>query len=878
MRGFDAHRWQQISPLLDRALELTETDRLAWLGALRADAPTLAAELQMLLDEHRALARDRFLDGPSPSLGLSPGQRVGAYTLVSRIGEGGMGTVWLADRSDGRFARRAAVKFPRLTLAAADEHRFRREGSIVGRLSHPNIAQLLDAGVTADGQPHLILEFVEGEPIDRYCERRALDAHDRIRLVVAMLSAVAHAHANLIVHRDLKPSNVLVTGEGHVKLLDFGIARLLQSDRAAATLATADDGSALTPAYAAPEQVTGGDITTATDVYAAGVLLFVLLTGTHPAGDQALRSPALLMKAIVERDPDRRLRGDIDTIVRKALKKDPRDRYATAAALADDLQRYLRHEPISARRDSWAYRAGKLLQRNRLAASLAALAAAAATAGVVGTLAQARTARVQRDFALRELARSEAVNGLNAFLLSDAAPAGHRFTVDDLLARAEQIVEREHGDQRRRVELLASIGRQYTVQDEYAKARALLDKAYAAAQALPDPAMRAETACGLAQVDASTGNLPRAKALIDEGLRVLPRDPTYAGDRLDCQLRASEVAVRAGAAADAIAQAEAARATALQLPVRSEVTDIDVLITTAGAYTSGGRHREAAAAFEQAMSRLGALGRDDTQRAATILNNWGVSLYLAGQPLRAEPIFRRAIRLGQDDAGEAAVAPMLLVNYARILAELEAFDRAADYAGRAYAKARDAGAGVVVDQSLLVVAAIERGRGNLEAAARAVDEAAARYARDLPPGHIGRSSLALQQALLADAQGDPAAALDRANEAVRLAEDAVARRNQGTEYLQIGLMRRAGVALELGRAADAVGDARRSLELARSLGLERSINAGRAHVALGLAWKAQGRIAAARAEFAAAADILGAAAGAAHAETIRARQLAAAGP
>ncbi|HZT77320.1 MAG TPA: serine/threonine-protein kinase [Vicinamibacterales bacterium] len=869
MSGFDADRWERISPLLDRALELTDTDRVAWLTTLRDEQPMVAAELQLLLDEHHRLTHERFLDARSPLDRVYTGQRIGAYTLVSRIGDGGMGTVWLADRSDGRFARRAAVKLPRVTLAAADETRFRREGSIVGRLSHPNIAQLLDAGVTADGQPYLILEYVEGDPIDRYCDARGLSSDARIRLVIAMLSAVAHAHANLIVHRDLKPTNVLVTRDGVVKLLDFGIARLLEGDDR--TMVTQDGSSALTPAYAAPEQLTGGAITTATDVYAAGVLLFLLLTGQHPAGDAA-RSPASLMRAIVDRDPDRLLRGDLDTIVRKALKKDPRERYATASALAEDLQRYLRHEPIGARPDSLVYRTGKFLRRNRVAAALGAVAILGTAAGVAGTIVQARTARVQRDFALRELARSEAVNGLNAFLLSDAAPAGDRFTVDDLLSRAEHLVERQHGDEADRVELLMSIGRQYTVQDEYAKASRLLGQAYVMAQALPDPATRARAACGLAQVLASGSDVARARALIAEGLRVLPNDPTFAADRLDCLLRASEVAVRAGAANDAIARADEARALAARLPVRSDITDLDALITTASAYTSGGRHREAAAAFAQAAVRMTALGRDGTQRAATIFNNWGIALYLAGRPLEAEPIFRRAIRIGEDDGGEASVAPMLLINYARTLSDLDEFDRAADYADRAYARARAAGAAVIVNQSLLVRASIERSRGDLDAAGRLLDEAAARFAHDLPPGHIGFASLAMQQALLAEARGDLSGALARVDGAVAIAEGAMANGGQGAAYLEMFLTRRAAIAVELGRPAAAAADATRVLTLAGGTLADASLNTGRAHLTLGLALDAQGRHDAARKEFAAAAVILEQTAGPNHPETIRARQ------
>ena len=372
---------------------MSDDDRRKWLRSLDDEHPAIAADLRTLLDEHRALAQARFLDheaaaviGPLALVGA--GERVGSYRLLSPIGHGGMGSVWLAERSDGRFERRAAIKFLSIALVGRGEERFTREGRILARLVHPHIAQLLDAGVSASGQPFLVLEHVDGEPIDRYCDSRALDVDARVRLFLDVLSAVAHAHANLIVHRDLKPSNVLVTQAGHVKLLDFGIAKLLEDD-AHETLLTQEGAAVMTPAYASPEQVTGAPVSTSTDVYALGVLLYVVLSGSHPAGD-AVRSPAALMRAIVEIEPPRAsdavaptvtardkvrraLRGDLDTILGTALRKQPRERYASVGGLADDLQRYLRHEPIAARSDAFAYRTAKFVRRNLLPVTIALL-------------------------------------------------------------------------------------------------------------------------------------------------------------------------------------------------------------------------------------------------------------------------------------------------------------------------------------------------------------------------------------------------------------------------------------------------------------------------------------------------------------------------
>ena len=314
------------------------------------------------------LQESLFLERPLPPVQHAvdipslEGQVVGAYRLISLIGQGGMGSVWLAERCDGRFEGRVAVKLLNVALMGrAGEERFRREGTFLAKVTHPHIARLIDAGVSAASQPYLVLEHVDGQPIDRYCDEQALGIEARIRLFLDVLEAVAHAHANLIVHRDLKPANVLVSVDGQVKLLDFGIAKLLSGDAqwggspvVEASALTREAGAPLTPAYAAPEQLAQGQITTATDVYALGVLLYVLLSGQHPVG-AAIQSPVTLMRAIVDVEPRRMsdvvvsrtetpealaghaarcgttlgrlrrvLRGDLDTIVAKALKKNAR--------------------------------------------------------------------------------------------------------------------------------------------------------------------------------------------------------------------------------------------------------------------------------------------------------------------------------------------------------------------------------------------------------------------------------------------------------------------------------------------------------------------------------------------------------------------------
>ena len=406
--------WGRLSPLLDELLDLPDAERDARLAALRAQDPVLADAVCAMLQHLPAIERGEFMPQsalPNPS-GLA-GQKIGPYTLEREIGHGGMGTVWLARRTDGRYEGEVAIKFLRSGLFGhGDAARFEREGSILARLSHPHIARLLDAGVMPDGaQPYLVLEYIDGEPIDAYCQRAAPSVSAKLNLMLDVLAAVAQAHNRLVLHRDLKPTNILVTRTGEVKLLDDA-----GGDQ---TALTARAGNAFTPEYAAPEQLQGGDVTTATDVYALGVLMYQLLGGEHPTAAPTgapldrMRSvietvPRKLSEGVLRRggptarhSPESRrlsheLRGDIETIVAKALKKAPAERYANAAELADDIRRYLAHEPIAARPDSRLYRSAKFVQRHFAGVATASAAVIALSVGIGVALWQAREASAQR--------------------------------------------------------------------------------------------------------------------------------------------------------------------------------------------------------------------------------------------------------------------------------------------------------------------------------------------------------------------------------------------------------------------------------------------------------------------------------------------------
>jgi serine/threonine protein kinase len=911
MSTLSSEQWRTIIPYLDQALALTDEERDVWLSSLAEQDPVLVAQLRSLLDEQRASVQEGFLEQSPLPLPLAPGlagQSVSAYTLLSQIGQGGMGSVWLAERSDGRFERQVAVKFLNIALIGkGGEERFKREGSILGRLAHPHIAELVDAGVSAAAQPYLVLEYVEGDHIDRYCDQRKLDVEARVRLFLDVLVAVAYAHANLIVHRDLKPSNVLVRNDGQVKLLDFGIAKLLEGEAqdGAATVLTVEGGQAMTPEYAAPEQLRGEPVTTATDVYALGVLLYVLLTGQHPAG-MGPHTPADLIKAIVDTEPTRpsdtvsptqanveitttnatrrattpeKLRrlllGDLDTIVAKALKKNPQERYTSVTALADDLGRYLRHEPISARPDTFAYRAAKFVRRNRTAVLLATLALVATLAGVAGTLVQARRARQQRDFAFGQLARAEAVNDLNSFVLSDAAPSGKPFTVNELLGRAEQIVEHQRVDNVSRVALLVAIGRQYHQQDEDAKARQVLEEAYQMSRGLSEPSPRAQASCALGSAVAKGDDRQRAEALIEEGLRELPNQPQFALDRVFCLMRGSEVARDEGASQKAIEQARAAQGLLKSSPLRSEVLDLRALMDVAESYRVAGQYRDAIPVFEQASILMDSLGRGNTETAGTLLNNWALALHLFGRPLEAEKLFRRAIDISSAGQSEEAVSPMLLNNYARTLRDLARLDEAAVYAERAYAKAKQSDARIVLQQSTAMRARIYRDQHDFARASAMFAEVEPMFKRNLPPGHPGFALLLSERSLLEVERGNLEAALQLANEALPMLEAAVKAGN-GPEALPWLLVRRSDVELLLNRPNEADADASRALSLLQRVAQPGTFSShlGHAYLSSGRALQAQGKHQEARAAFRSAAEHLQNTLGPDHPDTRSARQLA----
>ena len=425
----------RLSSLLDDALEVAPSDREAWLAAsLGGDLKRLGPTLRKLLAKEASQETGGLIDRlpvftVAAEAAAAPvfrtGDAVGPYRLQRELGRGGMGEVWLAQRSDGHLKRAVALKLPMLSARRSVlVQRFARERDILGSLAHPHIARLYDAGLADDGQPYLALEYVEGKPITAYCDEAKLDARARVALLRQVMDAVQYAHANLVIHRDLKPSNVLVTAEGQAMLLDFGIAKLLQEEHSevGATELTHLGGRALTPHYAAPEQLTGAPISIATDVYALGLLLYEALAGQRPfiadtraalehaALNEVPPKPSQHKPGVLARLPHGP-RADLDTIVLKALKKVPAERYATVNAMADDLQRWQRGEPVLAQPDRLSYRLAKFVSRHRAPVALGTTAVLALIVASALALWQAAVATQEAERARQEATRALAVQG-----------------------------------------------------------------------------------------------------------------------------------------------------------------------------------------------------------------------------------------------------------------------------------------------------------------------------------------------------------------------------------------------------------------------------------------------------------------------------------
>jgi eukaryotic-like serine/threonine-protein kinase len=480
-------RHRDVRALFERLVETPSTERPVVLERAREQDLHLAAEVEALLQAHGRgdslfdqPILERFVSTEAPHAGME-GRTLGAYRLLRKIGEGGMGEVYEAVRLDPSYEKRVAVKVIRGSFVSqALAERFHQERQILAALEHPGITRILDGGLTEEGSPYLVMDFVAGLPIDRHCAAKGLDTAERLALFHSVCAAVQHAHRNLIVHRDIKPANILVTDDGTVKLLDFGIAKVLGGPAAFPAQAT-NSLVMFTPDYASPEQVLGRPVTTATDVYLLGVLLYELLTDRHPHRKADVPTHEV-MRAVCEDEPAKpssivkRLQEDLDHIVLKALQKDPTRRYPTVDALLDDLTRHRQHQPVLARRPTWGYRSRRFVQRHRVSVAAAVIVALALAGGLVAALWQARVASTQAR-------RAEEVKRLLADVFRQADPgqaAGRELSAREVIdLGAGRVATELRGQPELRAEMMTLLGKIYTGLGAYDRAEPLLREAVA---------------------------------------------------------------------------------------------------------------------------------------------------------------------------------------------------------------------------------------------------------------------------------------------------------------------------------------------------------------------------------------------------------------
>jgi len=871
----DPERLRRVNMLLEAALALPQQERDRWLQDLPPAQQPLVPLLRTLL-ARAAVETDAFMRRPAGFVvdqlaHLSEideacdaaGDEVGPYRLVRELGEGGMATVWLAERSDGLLQRRVALKLPRIGWAAGLARRAAHERDILATLEHPRIARLYDAGVTAAGRPWLAMECVSGVPIDVYCRDHALGVAQRLRLFQQVADAVAHAHARLIVHRDLKPNNILVTAEGEVRLLDFGVAKLLEDEATPAMNLTQMMGRALTPDYASPEQVGGRAVTVATDVYSLGVVLYELLTNERPyrlgrpsvaALEEAILSaevPPASSRVQADRRLARQLRGDLDTVLDKALRKDPAQRYASVESFAADLNRHLAGEPVLARPVSRWRRTAKFVGRHRGAVASVVLVFAATVAGLIGTLSQAsradrlaQQAQQERDAALRQLRFAEAAESFLRLVLSESP--NQPFTVADLLARADGVIDAQYADDAElKARLQTMVADLFAERRDFKHALAALDRAETSVKASGDAGVRASIACRKAGLHAVTDDIALAERMFAETMRSLPASPAANADTdvlAGCYAQRTSFNARMGRYQAAIDDAqEALRLIGAGRPAHA-VTVSSLRVTIANAHIDMGRVPIAVDLLDRELDVAMGWGPQGSALALSIANNLGVALGRAGQLQRAAGAYERGLALQQRTGANEDHA--LAISYARLLVDLGRADDAVPLLERATAQAERAGDPLFHAIGLFGSASAHCKLGHWARCDPLLDDARASLRPVIPPDRAIWGAVGLIEGHASMTRGDWPRAREQLSAALAVfdaATDKSAGRARALSLL-------ADTEARLGDLAAAQGHATEALEAARSAseGFPHSAWTGGALLAQAIVHRARGDLPAAR--------------------------------
>jgi tetratricopeptide (TPR) repeat protein len=690
----DPERLRHISSLLEAALALPLDQRDRWLRTLPPEHQTFVPLLSAML-ARASVETDTFMQRPIalalddvPEHPLRPdqaGDEVGPYRLIRELGAGGMATVWLAERTDGMLQRQIALKLPRSGWAMGLAQRMARERDILGALQHPRIARLYDAGVTAGGRPWMAMECVLGQAIDVHCSERQLDVSQRLRLFLQIADAVAHAHARLIVHRDLKPSNILVTAEGDVRLLDFGVAKLLEDDSLSPNL-TQLMGRAITPDYASPEQVACKPVTVATDVYSLGVVLYELLTGQRPY-QLGRPTAAALEEAIVSADVPqastrvhrdwrlaRRLRGDLDTVLAKALKKDPAQRYSSVEAFAADVQRHLDGEPVLARPDSRWYRAGKFVRRHALPLGAVAAVVLALAIGLSAALWQAHEAMVQSAIARARQQQAQAATDFTLMVLSEGMRADEALTLDKLMQRSEEMAEREFsGNPTERAVAADTVADWLVTNDQFDRAQQLLTRTLERLGSGVDPTVQHNLRCQRAVARLDLGQTAPAIAELDQVIAEAADDPESSWY---CLQRRTTVALRLNDAASALRYAREALRQFDRAGNTSGLRRAYLVANEAYAQVLNGSPAQANLKYREAVDLLAGAGRAESTLGASVYNDWAIALWSAGDPRAALEQLDRGMAIIERRSPTGDASPTFYANRAQALRALGRYEEA----------------------------------------------------------------------------------------------------------------------------------------------------------------------------------------------------------
>jgi non-specific serine/threonine protein kinase/serine/threonine-protein kinase len=889
MADLTAEQQDRVDALLDRLLDLSEAQRNEWLQRNRIEDPAVRAELESLL--RAADVMGGFLSQPAQPQGAvppgddaAPGVRIGAWRILRHVGRGGMGEVYEAERVDGGFAQRAAIKLLQRE-AVAGLQRFHAERQILARLAHPGIARLYDGGVADDGRPYMAMEFVEGVPITEHCAQTRATLAQRLRLFAQVCEAVAYAHRNLVVHRDLKPANILVDAEGRVKLLDFGVAKLLAEDTGVETRTVA---APLTPIYAAPEQLTGAAITTATDVYALGLLLCELLTGARPWAQsgapiaQALRTvlerPARVPSRIAAADPNApvaapALRGDLDAIVAKALRNEPAHRYETVNALKLDVERTLRGDPVAAREGARAYVFGRFLRRYRWAAAAATVTFVSLAGGLGAAAWQAHIAGVERDNARHDLAREEALRYEITGLFRKSIPqrGGEPVTARSMLDQSAARVLREYRDQPQLAgALVITLADLYDALEDAEGSAALLEGYLAQAGPTADPVALADARQKLANIELLRGHADRAAALLGQAEAFWRQSPQrHAEERLEGLGVRARLQRTQGDLDAAIATQRQAIAQRIALSGREHRETALLYNSLAITLAAANRLDEALAAYRETDAIYDALGLGNGLDAQIIRANTGTLALRTGHLSEAESLLKSAFEQERALAGDSAAVAAAMGDYGKLLAitardaqAIAVLREAADLAAR-YAGANSP----LAVRNRLFLAETQLDAGDLAAAQSGLEAEHAAVLKQYGAANPLTLRVELGLAQLAAAQRKPAQA-----QATLTAVAAALRKlgPQAQQNLSQALVALGEADLALGQAQAALSPLREAVAL-REGTWDQSFDLAEARERLGEALAANGD-AQARALLQQAATTLASQLGAAHPQTLRAEQ------